>query len=64
MGDTLTQVERELLQCLAQGMTVTAAANVLHYSERTLYHRVGEIKYKLQAPTLTRAVVVFVEGGR
>jgi DNA-binding CsgD family transcriptional regulator len=61
-GDELTHDERALLELLAEGATLGAAASALHLSRRTADRRVASARQKLGAETTAQAIVKFAPG--
>jgi DNA-binding NarL/FixJ family response regulator len=58
-ADELTREERALLELLAAGATLGAAASALHLSRRTADRRLASARQKLGVQTTTEAVVKF-----
>jgi DNA-binding NarL/FixJ family response regulator len=58
-GAGLTADERRLLDALAQGKTLGAAATALHLSRRTADRRLASARAKLGAGTTAEAVVAY-----
>jgi DNA-binding NarL/FixJ family response regulator len=59
----LSPGERRLLQCLANGETVTGVARRRRVSPETTRDQAKKIRRKLGVPTLTRAVALAVDEG-
>ena len=54
----LSRREREIMNCLAAGMSNKEIARELVIAERTVRHHVEQIMIKLSVPNRTKAVVV------
>ncbi len=57
----LSRREREIMNCLAAGMSNQEIARDLVIAERTVRHHVEQIMYKLSVPNRTKAVVVAIK---
>lgn len=60
-GPALTADERRLLDLLAEGRTLGAAAADLHLSRRTADRRLASVRRKLRVDTTAEAVVAWVQ---
>lgn len=63
-GPTLTEEERRLLGALAQGGTLSRAAEESHLSRRTADRRLRSAKEKLGAASTAEAVVAYLALGK
>ena len=54
----LTDRHREVLRLIAQGLRARDVANRLWLSESTVKQHLAEVRWRLHAPSTTRAVVI------
>ena len=59
----LTDRHRQVLRLTAQGLRAREVANRLWLSESTVKQRLAEIRWRLRAPSTTRAVVIALMQG-